>query len=50
MSIERRYELGEKMTEIVDLIYWEEPGPRIRRHATYGFSWQSAVRVEEAVP
>jgi len=48
VSIERRYELGEKMTEIVDLIYWEEPGPRIRRHATYGFSWQSAVRVEEA--
>ncbi|QDZ24433.1 hypothetical protein HOP50_13g69710 [Chloropicon primus] len=43
VSIERRYETDEKMTEIIDLIYWEDPGPRINRHTTYGFSWQSRV-------
>ena len=29
------------MTEIVDLIYWEEPGPRIRRPRR-AVMWQSA--------
>ena len=31
VSIERRYETNDKMTEIIDLVYWEDPGPRIHR-------------------
>ena len=41
VSIERKYVAGEHMTEIIDFLHWEEPGPQICRHSTYGFSWQA---------
>jgi hypothetical protein len=42
VSIERKYSLGDDMTEIIDILHWQEHDQRVSRHWSYGFSWSSS--------
>jgi len=44
VSIERKYEVGDQMSEIIDVMYWDSQGQTVLTHNSYGFSWQQRGR------